>query len=252
MKTPRHGSGGEAGNGAVDRRASLSGFSLVELLVVIGILAVLALLVLPVFTKMAERRRSLQCLEKLRNLGVVMNLYRAERNQRMWKFTSTDQGGEGQIPPVRIFYRYGLISHASEMCCPKATTEAEGAWKTGGTGTPEYNNNIGEQYVSYTVNGCAFFQSTPYNMSTQPLRSFLQFEGNEARTPLFMDGTFFQLNDNTWRKEQRFERLALRHDNKCHVLFLDGHVESLDRRGLELLDPYGGYNQSWMRNFGYQ
>lgn len=250
MKTLRHGSGGEAL--AVAKGAFRRGFSLVELMVVIGIIAVLALIAVPVGSKMVEKGRAAKCLAKMRSLGAVMSHYRLERNQRMWRFKSVENGGEGEIAPVRIFFRYGLVHHATEMCCPEATTAEKGAWLTNGDGTKEYKENIATQYVSYSVNGVAFYANTPYYMSTSPLTNYLQFEGNESRTPLFMDGTFFQLNENSWKKNDRFNRLALRHNNRCHVLFMDGHIEALDRRGVELVDPFGGYNKFWLRDFGFQ
>lgn len=224
------------------------GFSLVEILVSLAVIAILTALVVPTVSRQLEKGRATACVAKLRNLAVVMTQFRAERDQRMWNRAPVSDGGEGDIAPTRAFYRYDLITNARELQCPAATTSAHGAWKTGGTSTPDYMENIADVYVSYSVNGIAFYQNSPYMMSTSPLRSFLQFSEGESKTPLFMDGNHYQLNDLSWRN--RFSRLELRHGEKCNVLFLDGHVETLNRQAAGQLDPYGGTNPRWMKDFG--
>lgn len=243
---PRYGRDSARRAGGSPRKRAA--FSLVEILVSLGVIAILTALVVPTVSRQLEKGRSTACVANLRNLAVVMAQFRAERDQRMWNRNPVAEGGDGDIAPARIFYRYELISSAKEMRCPAATTSAQGAWKTGGTGTQEYVENLADQYVSYAVNGIAFYQNHPYMMSTSPLRSFLQFSEGESKTPLFMDGTHYQLNDTSWRT--RFNRLDLRHDEKCNVLFLDGHVETLNRQAAEQLDPYGGTNPRWMKDFG--
>jgi prepilin-type N-terminal cleavage/methylation domain-containing protein/prepilin-type processing-associated H-X9-DG protein len=69
------------------RRAPRSGFTLVEMLVVIGVIAILASLLMPALARAKGKARQAKCLNNIRQLGLAATLY-------------TDDFG-GELPPRR-------------------------------------------------------------------------------------------------------------------------------------------------------
>ncbi len=67
---------------AVSRRKAF-GFTLVELLVVIGIIALLISILLPSLSKARESAKRTQCLSNLRQLVVYLNMYANTYNQQV-------------------------------------------------------------------------------------------------------------------------------------------------------------------------
>src|SRR4051794_25131728 len=76
-------------------RRRLIGFTLVELLVVIGIIAVLISILLPSLSKAREAAKRTQCLSNLRQIGIYLNMYANMYNQQVPLGFSTRQADLG-------------------------------------------------------------------------------------------------------------------------------------------------------------
>ena len=72
--------------GATCRRA----FTLVELLVVVAIIALLAAILFPVFSQAREKARSIACLSNMKQIGMGLQIYMQDNNERIFFRSSTN------------------------------------------------------------------------------------------------------------------------------------------------------------------
>src|SRR5687768_15293067 len=93
-------------------RQRLVGFTLVELLVVIGIIAVLISILLPALSRARESAYTTQCLSNLRQVGLYLNLYANEH--------------KGVLPPQVPSYIRGMPAVTRDYIDQRYTKGAGG------------------------------------------------------------------------------------------------------------------------------
>jgi prepilin-type N-terminal cleavage/methylation domain-containing protein/prepilin-type processing-associated H-X9-DG protein len=159
------------------------GFSLIELLVCIGIIALLVGILMPVLSKAKQAANQVYCANNLRSIAQATVLYYNEQND----LPSTAQS----YIDLRVNQKDTAVMLAPHMADPErsanpSTSERITPWTclndhvrwnvTGGT----YYYYLANLYTIYTLNGQHF-----------KLRVLLD---KKPRTPLFMDWASFHLN----------------------------------------------------------
>ena len=116
------------------------GFTLVELLVVIGIIGILAMMLLPQFRGMRDRARIASCQSNLRNIGTTLEAFYAD-NERYpyadeWHDTTAktgivvDMGDLAVCPHDLVEYEY--IGTPTMGANPPSSTQFTGTTPTTG------------------------------------------------------------------------------------------------------------------------
>ena len=122
-----------------------AGFTLIELLVVIAVIAVLAALLFPVFAQARGKGRQAVCLSNMRQVGLALNMYAADNDER-FPVTLLSLPGGGVSSPVNVGWAgqvYHYAKDARVFRCPSDTTTD---MQFGGAAAPTLNA------VSYALN----------------------------------------------------------------------------------------------------
>jgi prepilin-type N-terminal cleavage/methylation domain-containing protein/prepilin-type processing-associated H-X9-DG protein len=208
------------------------GFSLLELLVVIGIVALLVAILMPVVSKVRQMSRSTVCLSNLRQWGQSFQMYQNDNRGKSIP---------AMILPHAIRWFEALAPYNSSvrgtLLCPEASQPGTSSDPDGsvGSATTAWWIKRGDYAGSYGFNQWVYKHSPQYYDPAKPIRFPPR---NSDRIPLLGDCCWPWDNpesgDSVPRNLQYPEEgigrsIAVycidRHQMAINIVFLDGHAD---------------------------
>ncbi len=189
-----------------------SGFTLVELLVVIVIMGLLLSILLPGVLRARDRALSARCLSNLRQIGIAQKLYSAEHGGN---YTPTWQPGTQEQTWQELLAPYigsdDRTDPALALSCPSASPSPEGANR-----------------ASYALNVFITWPEWNYRATIVPSPSKIILLGDAIESN--SDVMFYADREQAWGVP------GFRHNNEeiANMLFCDGSARGMKREELML------------------
>ncbi|NLO73651.1 MAG: type II secretion system protein [candidate division WS1 bacterium] len=200
------------------------GFTLIELLVVIAIIAVLAALLFPVFSAARGKAYSTQCLSNLRQIGLAIELYTSDYDERYpYGVDSADRNcpeiwelfpeWQALIPSMAYYHRIldPYVKNSEVWHCPSDSGY-------------DILEDVGLPLKGRPTAFQAFGSSYHY-------RTELAFSG--ATAAQMPDPTTVNVVFDSWG----WHGGILPGDKRWNILYADGHTKTADRQA---------YDAAWM------
>jgi prepilin-type N-terminal cleavage/methylation domain-containing protein/prepilin-type processing-associated H-X9-DG protein len=176
-------------------------FTLIELLVVISIISILAALLLPALSRAKESGRATVCLSNLRQIGIALQLYVGDYNNRLPSMSDIYPGVTNEFPGPDMLLS-NQLGNLKVLYCPSDKWAADKALPFPQKG-PTY----------FDQTGSSFSWNTLLNGQDADHLSALGLKFDPHQIPLMFDKEKFHL--------PRGEGKAR------NFLYADGHIKNL-------------------------
>ena len=200
-----------------------TGFTLVELLVVVAVIALLVALLMPAMARAKESARTASCLNNLHQLSLADAAYSSDYKGRYpwflnWLYTKPGDLTSGRVYPY-------LRTKGVNLCPTDRTLQASKPRGPATGQSPPFGNSNYPRDYSYPMN-CCVCHVTDVAQFLAPSRTLLHMEGNLGRQDY--SGQVGPVLANS--------AMAFRHNGRGHLLFADLHLESKNARTYKPLE----------------
>ena len=230
-------------------------FTLVELLVVIGIIATLIAILMPALGRARESTQRLSCLSNMRQLGMAMMMYVQDNKG---KFPAA---GVGPMPEDWIYWHPGRDRDQSPLVKYHGGKFIDKLYRCPSDVLDNRRTKTAGLDFSYTVNWNICWypgRGRPITQYPPPIAKIV----NSSQKILMIDESWETIDDACWAPENWFSdtqnMLSIRHDKqaekaknltqlqvlqagKGNVVFADGHADSIPRSdalNAQFFDPF--------------
>ena len=221
----------------VPRGQSAPGFTLVELLVVMGIVGMLIALLMPAVTGALAMANQTVCASNLRQLGHAMQLYLKDHDGKFFRLRQTEAGGvlwyfgfEASSSPAlgegnRILdrtrgklYPYLQTSEAVEVCP---------AVPFGRPYKPKYQGANWTYGINYNLSGHNSSGNYGWIRPADATRTAIFADAAQVNTHQAPASPHHPMVEDWHYVQQGARFVQFRHSGRANVLFADWHVEAV-------------------------
>lgn len=220
----------------IDKRFKQSGWTLVELLVVVAIVAVLAALSFAMFRKAKASARTATCMSNVRQLGGAILMYASDHAGKLPALQpdyNPDTGKRDPIWPVTLARLGYMWDGNGELPCGKGVWTCPScdymAQTYGGYGVVEGEIFVYAELKPKGIGKYGEEGSLRLTMIDRPSSTWLV--GDTTRNASEPNKGWYAI----WAKPDRWNdhSPAERHNGKANVCMVDGRVVSLSKQELE-------------------